>query len=165
MFSSPDCQKGYSFGSTCTFQCITNAKLNGKDTSITCEDDGKWSVQRAFCVKTCAQPVIPLNSVAIPSSHRCIGGKDKRFFPGMACKYRCKDGTKLQTNNYSPVRITLKVHCTKEGTWVSSSRCVPVTCPLPPPYVLHWYNCTNGDAPGSVCTFSCPQEKVNTGYW
>ncbi|EDO34671.1 predicted protein, partial [Nematostella vectensis] len=163
-----NCPKGTKFGSTCVFRCVPNAKMTGLEHSITCEDDGKWSAQQSFCIMTCAVPPIPPNALAI--SGTCIGEKGK-YKAWVSCKFRCKTRFRLQVSKDAPSKKVLKVRCTKEGTWTLNSHCVPITCPAPPPYLRYWYNCTHGDAMGSLCTSSCPDAKSHqikcggNGYW
>ena len=154
-------QKELSLVQFAHFAVFNTPKETAKDNSITCEDDSRWSVQRSFCVRTCAAPTVPLNSVPLSNINTCINGKQKRFYPGMACKFRCKPGHRLVRDKHSSSRRTLKLRCTKDGKWASNSRCEPMTCKLPPLHILRWYNCSNGNVPGSVCTSVCPSEKVN----
>ena len=130
--------------------------MSSGEGSITCEEDGKWSAQTAFCVMTCPNPKAPKNSVALLESN-CLGSK-RTFLPGMACKFRCKPGFRVKERN-QPVRRTLKLRCTKSGMWTGST-CEPIECKEIPDNMRIWYNCTDGLFMGSVCIYQCLGDEV-----
>ncbi len=130
--------------------------MSGGVGSVTCEEDGKWSAQSAFCVMTCPDPRTPEHSVALAESN-CIGSK-RTFLPGVSCKFRCKPGYRVKDRD-DPNRRILKKRCTKSGRW-SQPTCEPIVCPELTANLLMWYNCSDGNAMGSVCTNNCPGEEV-----
>ena len=151
-----DCPQGLTFGKKCSLRCAAGAKMSGGEGSVTCEEDGKWSAQTAFCVMTCPNPVIPDHSVPLAESN-CIGSK-RTFSPGVSCKFRCKLGYRVKDRD-DPGRRILKKRCTKSGRW-TRPKCEPIVCPELTPNVIMWYNCSNGNSFGSVCTNNCPGEEV-----
>lgn len=130
--------------------------MSGGEGSVTCEEDGKWSAQSAFCVMTCPNPEIPEHSVPLAESN-CIGSK-RTFSPGVSCKFRCKPGYRVKDRD-DPGRRILKKRCTKSGRW-TQPRCEPIVCPELTANLLMWYNCSDGNSLGSVCTNHCPGEEV-----
>ena len=124
--------------------------------SVTCEEDGKWSAQNAFCVMTCSDPKIPEHSVPLVESN-CIGSK-RTFLPGASCKFRCELGYRVKDRD-DPGRRILKKRCTKSGRWTQPT-CEPIICPALTANLLMWYNCSDANAMGSVCTNDCPGEEV-----
>ena len=130
--------------------------MSGGEGSVTCEEDGKWSAQSAFCVMTCPNPEIPDNSVPLAESN-CIDSK-RTFSPGVSCKFRCKPGYRVKDKD-DPGRRILKKRCTKSGRW-TQPKCEPIVCSELTPNLLMWYNCSDGNSLGSVCTNNCPGEEV-----
>lgn len=151
-----DCPHGLTFGKKCSLRCIPGAKMSGGEGSVTCEEDGKWSAQSAFCVMTCPNPEIPEHSVPLAESN-CIGSK-RTFSPGVSCKFRCKPGYRVKDRE-DPGRRILKKRCTKSGWW-TRPRCEPIVCPELTANLLMWYNCSDGNSLGSVCKNNCPGEEV-----
>ena len=153
----PDCPDGHTFGKKCSFKCSPQAKLSGSEASVTCEADGKWSAQTAFCVMTCSKPVIPKNGEPLTGSS-CFTSKGT-ILPGYSCKFRCKPGYRPKDRD-GPARRALKVRCTKSGQWTHPS-CEPIVCEKISASLLMWYNCSNGNALGSVCSSHCLGEGVS----
>lgn len=154
----PNCPDGHSFGKKCSIRCAPQAKMSGGEGSVTCEEDGKWSAQTAFCVMTCPNPITPDHSEPLAESN-CINSK-RTFLPGVSCKYRCKPGYRVKERD-EPGRRTLKVRCTKSGQWTQST-CEPIVCKELAANLQIWYNCSHGNAMGSVCSNHCPGEEVHT---
>lgn len=157
VFLFPDCPDGHTFGKKCSFKCSPQAKLSGNGASVTCEADGKWSAQTAFCVMTCSKPVIPKNGEPLTGSS-CFTSKGT-ILPGYSCKFRCKPGYRPKDRD-GPARRALKVRCTKSGQWTHPS-CEPIVCEKISASLLMWYNCSNGNALGSVCSSHCLGEGVS----
>lgn len=162
-----DCPEGHTFGKKCSIKCVPQAKMKGGEGYVTCEDDGKWSAQTSFCVMTCPNLSTPENSEPVVESN-CIGSK-RTYLPGMSCKFRCKPGYMVKDRDYQG-RRHFKIRCSKSGQWTHSS-CEPIICTEIAANLKIWYNCSNGNAMGSVCSNDCPGEEVHTvkceedGHW
>lgn len=132
--------------------------MSAGEGSVTCEEDGKWSAQTAHCVMTCPHPVTPANSR--PRENDCSDGK-RTLFPGTSCKYQCKPGYSVKESDGA--RNIFKMRCTKSGRWTHPV-CEPTKCPSISVMAM-WYNCSNGNAMGSVCTSFCPGQEVRTTFY
>ena len=106
---------------------------------------------------TCSKPVIPEHGEPLTGSS-CFTSKGT-ILPGFSCKFRCKPGYRPKDRD-GPARRALRVRCTKSGQWTHPS-CEPIVCEKISASLLMWYNCTNGNALGSVCSGHCPGEGVS----
>ncbi|XP_044175227.1 pappalysin-1-like [Acropora millepora] len=153
-----ECSQGHTFGKTCAIKCVPQAKMTGGEGHVKCEEDGRWSAQTSFCVMTCPNLVSSENSELWPRvESNCMNSK-RTYLPGVSCKYRCKAGYRLKDQHD---RRHFKMRCTKSGQWTRSS-CERITCKEIAPNLQIWYNCSHGNAMGSVCSNHCPGETVHT---
>jgi len=77
--------KNTTYGNTCSFSCVEDTKLIGKDTSLKCKANGQWSPQKAFCVRYCAAPF--LKDALLHNLQLSEPNRGQHYDMGYRCRY------------------------------------------------------------------------------
>ncbi|VIO88072.1 Uncharacterized protein BM_BM18162 [Brugia malayi] len=122
-----NCPNGTNYRDRCIFRCRNNAIMIGQINYIICEENGLWTLPKAFC-----QTSYPVSIVCRLNCFR---------------QYRASQMQTLHTK--------IRLVCSDDGVWIGPS-CIPVTCPSPKIVYIGSYNCTNGFEIGPSYRFQCP---------
>uniref|UniRef100_A0A8D2L726 Pappalysin 2 n=1 Tax=Varanus komodoensis TaxID=61221 RepID=A0A8D2L726_VARKO len=156
LYAEFSCPGGTTFLKQCLFSCIEPAKLQGTQPSLTCLEDGLWSLPEAYCKLECDTPRLVANAKLL--EQRCLQGNHD---VGSVCRYRCKPGYHVadSAEENSGKEKILSIRCLESGFWEEGG-CVPVVCKPPPPVFEGMYNCTNGFELDSQCTLACGLQSM-----
>uniref|UniRef100_H2ZXT1 Sushi domain-containing protein n=1 Tax=Latimeria chalumnae TaxID=7897 RepID=H2ZXT1_LATCH len=155
-YATFSCPEGTTFGKSCSFTCISPAKMQGTGVNhwLTCLEDGLWSFPEAYCKLECHAPP-PIPNAKLLASKCQHGGHDV----GAVCRYKCQPGYYMAGSiNKQPRKRFLKIQCLEGGVWEEGG-CTPVLCDPPPPVFEGMYDCTNGFEFDSVCTLKCKEHS------
>ncbi|XP_071948290.1 pappalysin-1-like [Antedon mediterranea] len=144
-YAITSCPEGTLYNRTCNFKCTPPAKMQGSDKSITCLEDGGYSLPNSFCQQQCEPPQVPDNSFQIPN-------QPLSYNIGSYVIFRCKAGYQIKDN---PKGRRIRLKCGDDLEW-SGSSCVRIECSPPPAIYRGLYNCSNGRYFHSECRINCP---------
>ncbi|XP_067139979.1 pappalysin-1-like [Centruroides vittatus] len=114
------CPEGTTLGKTCNFKCKSPARLKGDITAntITCEEDGFWSIPDTPCQILC--PPLQLLPSIIYSKTQC---QMYSFQTGHRCYFQCKSGYHIIGQ---PKKKKFYAVCDAHGSW-QGPQCIPIT--------------------------------------
>ncbi|CAK8682038.1 unnamed protein product [Clavelina lepadiformis] len=136
--------------SLCSYNCEANYDLIGSPTAV-CEDlespSGVWSSPVPVCEpKRCSDITNPENGYSVCSNGNVLSSQ---------CEFACDD-------NHQRVGSLYATCVDQDGVrqWDNETPvCEPITCPDEGTFYNGIANCTNGNFAGSVCVYTCNEEK------
>ncbi|VDO47804.1 unnamed protein product [Brugia timori] len=145
-----NCPNGTNYRDRCIFRCRNNAIMIGQINYIICEENGLWTLPKAFCQIVCSQEGL----LALNISYDSINCKVKHFLPvSIVCRLNCF--RQYRASQMQTLHTKIRLVCSDDGVWIGPS-CIPVTCPSPKIVYIGSYNCTNGFEIGPSYRFQCP---------
>nr|CDP95444.1 Bm9786, isoform b [Brugia malayi] len=151
-----NCPNGTNYRDRCIFRCRNNAIMIGQINYIICEENGLWTLPKAFCQIVCSQEGL----LALNISYDSINCKVKRIYDmqtsypvSIVCRLNCF--RQYRASQMQTLHTKIRLVCSDDGVWIGPS-CIPVTCPSPKIVYIGSYNCTNGFEIGPSYRFQCP---------
>ncbi|CAH1797058.1 unnamed protein product, partial [Owenia fusiformis] len=139
------------FESTITYICNAGYLVGGNTNSsetITCQEDGRWSIHTMCLPRSCGTPIIDVHSNMTTNEN----------LYGLNVTYTCDTGYLIGGN------LTKKemIFCDFDGNWTNHSFCEKLLCGQPP--IDDNANTTVGDNRfGSVVTYTCLEGHILNG--
>uniref|UniRef100_UPI00398EFB0A P-selectin-like isoform X2 n=1 Tax=Pristiophorus japonicus TaxID=55135 RepID=UPI00398EFB0A len=144
---------GFSYNSTCDFNCTEGFVLNGSD-KLQCQANGQWTAETPSCKAVTCQTLTQPERGTVNCSHP-IGD----FSYNSACDFSCAEGFVLNGSD--------SLQCRANGQWTAlTPSCKAVTCQTLTRLERGAVNCSHpiGDfSYNSACDFNCAEGFVLNG--